>query len=188
MSQQRRVPGAQEGQEVAPWTTPKGAEKSPEVGAGAESTGWEASNDFARQAMTEREAPLSRGDALAAVDRARAALQVFARPDAERLVAVLERSNLPADRVDALVDHLRSEVALAGEVSAAIERWFGADSSEIRGEISDGFAALASSPEDSPFDAADPLVGLARQIALLAYFDEDEEEALLADYAAEERA
>lgn len=193
------------------------------------------SNDHARDALGggSRDAlggaslDAVRDAAIPLVEGAHLAIQLHTRAADEqaRLLDVLARSALPAERVAALTARLEEQQGLATEIASAIERWFGVDDAETRGMLSDALAAVAAAVAEGaptadgwtvgertlPWQGADAsaraealvpalareiagldgrdadrLGGLCREVQLLAIFDEDEEEGLLADYAAEE--
>ena len=84
-----------------------------------------------------------RDTALPLVGRAILALQMVARGDElERFVAIVEKSNLPADRKDQIVDRLRSDEAVATSIGDAVAKWFGADGPSVRDGIFHDLGAI----------------------------------------------
>lgn len=118
-----------------------------------------------------------------------------------RWLGLVERSQLPSDRREALAERLRSDLALAERVSAALAAALGRDTEQDRSELVRAFDQAASSvgegaaPSRAVAEAVSAATGHdpARVEALcaslaswFAWWEEEEEEALPGDYAAEE--
>lgn len=165
------------------------AESSPEL---------EALLTLGNMALTERMAP--GGGPADAIAQVGVALRVAPRDPAwsERMVGIVERSDLSAERKDALTERLRWDQVAADDVSRAVAAAFGRDDPEVRavaiaavesggGELVDRLAARIAERHgavDAPAAAAD----LVRALTLVRpWWDEEEDESIGApgDYAAE---
>lgn len=71
------------------------------------------------------------------VERAVLSLQLEPRGAAEvsRFVEILERSHLPEERRALLVDRIQTDQAVAEGIGAAVQRWFAADTAEVRAAL-----------------------------------------------------
>ncbi len=84
--------------------------------------------------------------AMPKVGRAVLAMEMLPRPTAQtdRMLAIIEGSNLSGERKDLLTDRLERDIDAASDISAAIERAFGEDTAAVRGELISALEAVWS--------------------------------------------
>ncbi len=119
----------------------------------------------------------------------------------DRFVAILERSKLPEDRKEWLIDRLRTDESTAHQVRDSVERWFHQDNEATRQQVGDVLAAVSGALFDpdtvvsaSPGTAqaraeaaiaelsaaqgasGEAILGLCRDLHLALWWEEEEEE------------
>lgn len=138
---------------------------------------------------TSEETPFDvvRDTALPMVGRAAIALQVEPRgAQNERLIDIVQRSDLPQDRKDAIAQRLVHDERLATGIHDAMTKWFGSDGVDVRRAVEADLGRIESALADGRAEgggwrAGDTIVALstdAREGAAAA-----RAEALIADLA-----
>ncbi len=95
-----------------------------------------------------------RDTALPMVGRAALALEVEPKGAlVDRLVAIVEQSELPAERKDAICERLRGDETLATGISEALTRWFGSDGADVRSAVSADLSRIEDALADGRMEA-----------------------------------